>query len=160
MKKITLTILAAMMIMGLVAQAEVEKDTLWTSTGLSSLNISQLALHNWAACGDNSVSENALFKISADYNTGKLNWDNDLTLGYGLIKQGDDPTRKSDDQINQSSKLGLKANEKWLYTALFSFKTQFAIDYDIKFENEITGEQSDERVQLKELFGIGLTYNF
>ncbi len=39
-------------------------------------------------------------------------------------------TRKSDDQIDFASKLGLKASEKWFYTGLLGFKTQFAPGYD------------------------------
>ena len=87
-------------------------------------------MSNWAAGGDNSLSGNALVKLSADFDDGKKNWDNDLILGFGLIKIGSDPTRKSDDQLELSSKFGYKAAEKWFYSALFSFRTQFAQGYD------------------------------
>ena len=52
-------------------------------------------------------------------------------VGYGLIMQGDDPVRKSDDKINFSSKLGYKLNDKWLYSNMISFKTQIAPGYDV-----------------------------
>jgi len=107
-----------------------ETDTLWKFSGVSSLNLSQLALSNWAAGGENSVSGNALLKLSADYDNGTTSWDNDLTLGFGLTKQGDELARKSDDQINLSSKFGYKASKKWRYSALLGFTTQFAEGYE------------------------------
>jgi Protein of unknown function (DUF3078) len=130
MKRVTLTIAAIVMAASTIAQDPVAGDTLWKYSGITSLSLSQLALYNWAAGGDNNVAGNALIKLSADYDDGNKNWDNDLTLGFGLIKQGDDLARKSDDQIDFSSKLGFKASEHWFYTGLFSFKTQFAEGYD------------------------------
>lgn len=109
-----------------------DADTLWKVNGLTSLNFSQLSLSNWAAGGENSIAGNALVNLSANYQNreGLINWNNDLILGYGLLRQSDDPVRKSDDKIDLASKFGYKAREKWFYTGLFSFKTQFAEGYD------------------------------
>jgi hypothetical protein len=117
----------------LIAQSEeetAEADTLWKVSGVTSLNLSQLALYNWSAGGENNIAGNALFKLSPDYDDGTLNWDNDLTLGFGLVKQGDNPSKKSDDQIQLSSKFGYKASKNWFYSALVDFSTQFAIGYE------------------------------
>lgn len=114
----------------LQAQDTLSADTLWKFTGVTSLNFSQLSLTNWAAGGSNSISGNALVKLSPDYDNGTLQWDNDLVLGYGLNKQGNDPVRKSDDQIELSSKLGYRATKNWFYSALLNFKTQFTEGYD------------------------------
>lgn len=130
MKKLTLTLAAILMAGALLAQEEAEQDTLWKVTGVTSLNFSQLALSNWAAGGDNSLAGNALLKLSADLQDTLHHWDNDLTLGFGLIRQGSDPTRKSDDQIILSSKYGYRASGKWYYSALLNFRTQFANGYD------------------------------
>jgi len=46
-------------------------------------------------------------------------------MGYGLIRQGDE-TRKSNDRIEFNSKYGRNLSEKWLYSAMLNFKTQFA----------------------------------
>ena len=107
----------------------VDGDTLWKVSGVTSLSISQLSLSNWAAGGENSFSGNAFFKISPDYDDGTINWDNDLILGFGLLRQGDDDFSKSDDQIELNSKFGYRAGKNWFYTALLSFKTQFADGY-------------------------------
>ena len=121
--------------------------TLWKYSGITSLNLSQLSLTNWAAGGQNSISGNALVKLSADFDDGTLNWDNDLILGFGLIRQGSSPTTKSDDQIEISSKFGYKAAEKWFYTALFSFKTQFAEGYD--------NPDEDDRMKISDFMSPG-----
>jgi len=137
MKKLSLTFLALTIFMfSTYAQESTDSDTLWKYSGVTSLNLSQLSLTNWAAGGDNSISGNALLKLSADYDNGTLNWDNDLILGFGLNRQGSDPTRKSDDQIELASKFGYKATEKWFYSALLSFKTQFAQGYDNPGEDD------------------------
>jgi hypothetical protein len=130
MKKILLTLIVVLMAMAASAQESTNTDTLWKFSGTTSLNLSQLSLTNWAAGGDNSLSGNALINVSANYAKNKTSWENKLILGFGLIKQGDDPTRKSDDQIDFASKLGLKASDRWFYTGLLGFKTQFAMGYD------------------------------
>jgi hypothetical protein len=114
----------------LYAQEPAGADTLWKYSGTASLNFSQLALTNWAAGGENSLAGNALLQLSGDYDDGKLSWDNDLLLGIGLIRQGDDPARKSDDRIDLSSTFGYRASGKWLYSGLLGFRTQFLEGYD------------------------------
>ena len=136
MKKILLILSIAFTSFTIFAQDAVDADTLWKFSGTSSLNLSQLSLTNWAAGGDNSLSGNALINLSANYATDNTNWENKIILGFGLIKQGDDPGRKSDDQIDLASKLGLKASEKWFYTALLGFNTQFAKGYDNPGEDD------------------------
>jgi len=130
MKKIIYTLALSFMILGVQAQESPKADTAWKFGGTTSLNLSQLSLTNWAAGGDNSLSGNALVNLSANYAKDNTSWENKLVLGFGLIKQGDDPTRKSDDQIDLASKLGIKASDKWFYTGLLGFKTQFAQGYD------------------------------
>jgi hypothetical protein len=130
MKKIPYLLSLLFFAVQLQGQDNPEADTAWKFSGTTSLNLSQLSLTNWAAGGDNSLSGNALINLAANYAKDKTSWENTLTLGFGLIKQGDDPTRKSDDQIDLASKLGLKASDKWFYSGLLGFKTQFAQGYD------------------------------
>jgi hypothetical protein len=118
-----------------VEEAPVDGDTLWKITGVSSLSLSQLSLSNWAAGGENNIAGNVFFKLSPDYDDGTINWDNDLVIGFGLFKQGDDEFKKSDDQLELSSKFGYRAGKNWFYTALLSFKSQFAEGYS--YEDDI-----------------------
>lgn len=68
--------------------------------------------------------------LFANYAKAKNAWDNTLKLEYGLLKQGDDGTRKSIDKIDFVTKYGHQASKKWYYTALLDFKSQFAKGYD------------------------------
>lgn len=98
----------------------------WKFGGLFSLNGQQVALTNWAAGGNSSISIGGLLNLFAKYNKGKSTWDNNLDLAYGVIKQGDNKTWwKNDDRIQFNSKYGYKAFDHVFYSALADFKTQF-----------------------------------
>jgi hypothetical protein len=130
MKRLVFLFVLATLVPRLSAQES--PDTLWKFNGLASLNFSQLSLTNWAAGGENSVAGNAIVNLSANYlnEASKVSWTNDLIMGYGLLKQGETPVRKSDDKIDFASKFGYRASKKWYYSGLLSFKTQFDIGYD------------------------------
>ena len=78
-------------------QAEIDKlkaiaaDTVqpWKLGGVISINGQQVSLTNWSAGGNNSISVAGLVNVFAKYKKGKITWDNNLELGYGVIKQGD-----------------------------------------------------------------------
>ena len=135
MKNILALLLLAGTLTPLHAQDEpAPSDTLspWKFGGLASLNASQLAFSpQWAAGGESSLAGNALLNLMAHYKNpdSTINWTNDLTMGFGLIKQGEDPTRKSDDKIDFASKIGYRASKRWFYSGLLSFRSQFAEGY-------------------------------
>ncbi len=114
-----------------MANAQEDGDTLWTVSGVTSLNFSQLSLSNWAAGGENSMAGNALLNLNANYQSrdSKMAWDNALIMGFGLLRLGEDDAKKSDDKIDLASKFGYKASDKWFYSGLFSYKTQFSNGY-------------------------------
>ena len=99
------------------ASAQQDADTLWKFNGVTTLNFSQMALSNWAAGGENSVAGNAIVNLVANYTSvdSKVTWNNELLMGFGLLQQGDDPVRKSDDKIDFASKFGYKAGGNWSY---------------------------------------------
>jgi len=115
----------------LSARSQEVPDTLWKFNGVTAINFSQMSLTNWAAGGENSFSGNAIVNLSANYlsKDGNTSWANELNLGYGLIRQGEDPVRKSDDKIDLASKFGYKAGKNWNYSGLLSFKSQFTEGY-------------------------------
>lgn len=109
-------------------------DTLyWKVGGISTLTFSQVSLTNWAAGGENSAAVNFNFGAFADYNRNRTKWENSLNISYGLIKQGNNSFEKSDDQLNIVTKYGYrikKENERWYFSALLDFKTQFDEGFD------------------------------
>lgn len=129
MKKI-LSILTLSLFAGML-YAQESADTLWKYNGVISLNFSQMALSNWAAGGEQSIAGNGLVMLGANYlsRESDVSWDNEMILGYGMIQQGDDPVRKSDDKIDLSSKFGLEAGGDWNYAGLLSFRSQFTEGY-------------------------------
>ncbi|MBI2282001.1 MAG: DUF3078 domain-containing protein [Bacteroidetes bacterium] len=146
MKRIAVIIIALLSISNTVfsqvlteEQLEVEKkmkaqqaDTLegWKTGGVFSVNFTQVSLTNWAAGGDNSISLNALTNLFANYKKGNSIWDNTLDLAYGLMKQGNQGLRKTDDRVDMMSKYGRKAYKNWYYAALVNFRTQMAAGYN------------------------------
>ncbi len=126
MKKIAYLVL----MLSLSGQAFAQQDTVWRKSGLISLNFSQVSLSNWAAGGENSIAGNAIVNYFANYKRGKNVWDNNFALGYGVLMQGKDDVRKSDDKIDLSSKYGREAFGKWYYSALLNFRSQFAPGYN------------------------------
>ncbi len=136
MKKLFL-LLAMFTVTSLMAQdTATAPSPTWKTGGNLGLSFTQTSLTNWAAGGENSLSTNAYLSLFANWARGKGAWDNTLDLAYGLLKQGDADLRKSDDKIDLASKYGYKASEKWFYTALLNFKSQFTNGY--KYPNDST----------------------
>ena len=140
-KKLVLSIIGLFFIFtilsGQVTEAEKHlrtqsADTIqgWKTGGVFSVNMAQTSLSNWAAGGENSFALNGLFSMFANYKKGNSVWDNSLDLGYGLLKQGNEDVRKTDDKIDFLSKYGKKAFANFYYSALVNFKTQFTNGYN------------------------------
>ncbi len=104
----------------------------WTIGLLDEIGFSQVSLSNWAAGGEGSVALNAYVNAMANYEKGKMYWDNRLQLGYGFVQSFDVGYRKSDDRIVFDSKWGYRAYKKFYFSAALNFKTQFSpgFDYD------------------------------
>jgi hypothetical protein len=113
-----------------IAQDEnTEESPKWKTGGNIGLTFTQTSLTNWAAGGENTLGTNGYLSLFANYTKGKGAWDNTLDLAYGILKQGEEDLRKSDDKIDFASKYGYRASKNWFYTALVSFKTQFSDGY-------------------------------
>ena len=102
----------------------------WKTGGVIGLNFAQTSLTNWAAGGENSLAMNGIFSGFANYKRGASVWDNSLDIGYGLLKQGDNDLKKTDDKIDFLSKYGQEAFTNFYYAALFNFKTQMTAGYN------------------------------
>jgi len=117
-------------VISISAQTENDTTKYWTIGGIPSVTFSQVTFNNWAAGGENSLSLLGSFDAAADYAKDKHIWENRVSLNYGLLKQGGEEFRKTDDRIYLGSKYGSQATEKWYYTALLSFESQFQNGYD------------------------------
>lgn len=97
--------------------------------GVSGINMAQTALSNWSAGGENSIAGTIYLNASAQRKSGSWLWSNTLALEYGLSKMDGTGARKVGDKIDFATQLGYSINDKWFYTAMADFKTQFAKGY-------------------------------
>lgn len=103
-------------------------DTSYWQNGLKgTLTFTQINLTNWVAGGNSSVALTGYLGLFANYNRNKISWESALDLGYGFIDQTGIGLRKTDDKFSLNSKLGYKiSGERWLWSTLIDFKSQFA----------------------------------
>jgi hypothetical protein len=120
----------------LLAQEETKDTTYWSKGGTYGINFTQVSLTNWAAGGQNSVSGVTQLKLFANYKKKNLAWENKLDMGYGLSKMREYELQKIEDLIDLQSKFGLQTSNKWYFTVLGGFKTQFTPGYSDK-ENTV-----------------------
>ncbi len=116
------------------------KDTSWKFHGITSLNFTQVYLENWAAGGQRSLALTSLANLNLNYKKGNKSWTNQLDLAYGIMQQGGEELRKTDDRIDFLSKYGIQASEHWYYTALLNFKSQFAAGYNYPNDSTLISE--------------------
>ncbi len=135
MKKITVLI-AGLLLISLLSNAQTAADTAWKTGGDVSAMFSQSSFSNWAGGGENAMTLNSFLNLYAKYEKGKSKWENLLGLAYGQNKTGDYGVRKSEDKIDLASTYGIKAASKWYYTVNFNFKSQFAPGYDYPFPTD------------------------
>jgi Protein of unknown function (DUF3078) len=135
----------------------VNADTLmgWKKGGVFGINLAQTSLTNWAAGGQNSFAINGIFSAFANYKQGKSAWDNSLDLGYGLLKQGKENYRKTDDKVDFLSKYGREAFRNFYYSALFNFKTQMAGGFNYP---DATTKISNRFAPAYVLLALGMDY--
>lgn len=110
-----------------------ETDTIngWKKGGLININLSQASFSDWAGGGQNSININGILNLYANLVRGKARWDNMLSLGYGLFKQGEKGKFiKSDDIVEFNSKFGYKASKNWFYAGLLNFRSQMTPGYN------------------------------
>ena len=98
--------------------------------GVTGLNMSQTAMSNWSAGGENSYAGTLYLNGSAQRKSGNWLWANTLELEYGLTWTDGTGTRKVGDKINFATQLGYSTDNKWFYTAMADFRTQFAKGYN------------------------------
>ena len=152
-----ITILTVLAInISIFAQTDSTKN--WTLGGDVGLNTSQVGFTNWAQGGQNSIAGMTFLHLYANYKKDKWSWDNYSNLEYGLMQQGSDVTKKSDDLLEVGTKIGHKATEHWYYAAQTSFKSQFSKGYD--YDNYVDKDTyiSDFLAPAYILAGLGMDY--
>ena len=109
--------------------ADTAKKT-WKTGGLFSFNLSQAALSNWAAGGDDfSMAITSYLNLYAFYKHGKHSWDNTFDANFGYVNTTSLGARKNDDRVDLLSKYGYELNPKLNLSGLFNFRSQMLKGY-------------------------------
>ncbi len=165
MKKVCFLFFGMLMISQLAnAQDDTATETpdslkAWIIGGRLGINFSNVSLTNWAGGGQESVSGTGNFLLTANYQKTKASWKNSFEVNYGLIKQGDDPVIKSDDQILITSDFNYAFKEKWSYTNVLTFRSQFAPGYNPPQIQEDSTKISDWLSPGYMQLATGINYN-
>jgi hypothetical protein len=129
----------------------------WKKGGIYSLNISQAALNNWAAGGDNfSLSVNSLLSLYAFYKKDRYSWDNTFDFNLGYVNTTSLGSRKNDDRFDLLSKYGYALNSKLNLAELVNLRSQFFKGYT--FENDVKTLSSNFMAPGYLLLSAGLDY--
>lgn len=127
----------------------------WDKGASGSLLINQVALSNWQAGGENSLSGLLALNFYANYYYKQWRWDNRLDLRYGQQWIGD-RSIKTDDLIDFNSRVDRKISKNWSGSAMLAFRTQFAEGFE---SEDATEPISDFLAPAYTTFGLGFTYS-
>lgn len=132
MKRIYIVMLFAALATITYAQTDDKgyQEGAWVLKGVTGLNMSQTAMDNWSAGGENSIAGNAYLNASLTHKKGNWLWVTNMVLDYGLSKTKSQGMRKSSDKIGLSTQLGYSTDNVWFYTLMGDLNTQFAKGYD------------------------------
>src|SRR5690606_25773012 len=79
--------------------------TYWRNSFSGGANINQASFSdNWKSGGENSIALGLFMNGKFNYLKGKVSWDNEVQLKYGLLKNAGQDFRKSQDLIYLDSK--------------------------------------------------------
>ncbi len=135
--------LLAVLVLSFIGTFAQKKEEGWTTKGNFTFLFNQSAFSNWVAGGENNLAGNVGLKYEFNYSKNNLTWDNKFLASYGLTKsKNSEFEKKTDDQLEFNSILGLKAKKNWYYSILFNFKTQFTKGY--KYGKDENGKEIRE----------------
>ena len=104
----------------------------WKKSGTFIFNLSQGALSNWVAGGENNtLGINGLLNYSVNLRHGKNTWDNNFDIALGFQNATSfNKYRKIDDRVDITSKYGHQLTQHWYASLLFNFNSQLLQGYN------------------------------
>lgn len=102
----------------LFAQTDSLPKSNWSTSAITGLNISQIALSNWTQGGDNSLAWTFFGKVDVLYSSNAWALKNNLKLAFGRTKLGNADFRTNDNEIYLESVLTYDI--KWVVNPFFS----------------------------------------
>jgi hypothetical protein len=100
-------------------------DKIWKFDGTFLFHIHESTFTNWASGGENQMASKLVAKPSLAYDNGKWSWENTLDLRYGQQRNTGNVVKKNEDEMLFTSKVGKRFSEKWKFSSLYTFNSQF-----------------------------------
>lgn len=104
----------------------------WKQKNKASFDLSEVTFVNWNAGGSNSISGLFGLRSTLNYKDKFFTWKNNVSINYGINKQENRESRKTDDLFEINSNLGYRPHgvSDWFYSARLNFRTQLANGYN------------------------------
>ncbi len=123
----------------------VDSTTNWKKSFRAGLNVNQATFSgNWKGGGVNSFGFNTLLNFKANYKKGKVSWDNEIDLLYGMVNNEGQGVRKTNDRIYIDTKYGYAIAEKWDGFVAVNVLTQFAKGF--KYTKDVNGAEQEQLI--------------
>ncbi len=133
----------------------------WFFYGQNNLVFNQASFSNWISGGNNNVGILGKVNYNVIYKNRKHYLENIIQLGYGLISQEDQSSRKTEDYINIMTNYGYELGGNYYLSSGFQFLSQFTPGYnysntpDPVFSDRVSRFMAPGYLNL----GIGVSYN-
>lgn len=114
----------------IISQEKKDSISSWSSKGQIIFLLNQSSFSNWTSGGEDAVAVNMSINYDFNYKKKRLNWDNKIITSYGLSYITDQGYRKTNDNFEYNSLLGLKSKNYWFFSFFLNFKTQYSRGYD------------------------------
>ena len=124
--------------------AKPEPKAVWSDNIQVGLNVNQASYSdNWKSGGVNSVALSTFLNAKIQRKAKTNEWNNDIQLLYGSLKNKGQSLRKNADRIFIDSKYSRKISKQWNIFAAVNFMSQF----DAGFNYTVTaGVESSKRI--------------
>jgi hypothetical protein len=94
---------------------------------------------NWQGGGINSIAFAGSLSAKLERQMRRFNWNNDLLLQYGMLRNDGQQLRKNQDQIFFDTKLGYNISKSWDVFGAVNFISQFADGF--RFATDSNGKE-------------------
>ena len=133
----------------------------WFFYGQNNLVFNQASFSNWISGGNNNIGIIGKVNYNVIYKHKKHYVENNVQLGYGLISQEDQTSRKTEDYINLMTNYGYELGGNYYLSSGIQFLSQFTPGYnysvtpDPVYNDRVSRFMAPGYLNL----GVGISYN-
>lgn len=150
----TIRIACALVMLCSALQAQEVKGP-WKHSLAGAVNLTQVALKDWAQGGEDAVAWALTLNGKSTYGKDKIDWNNTYKIAFGQSKLGDQGVRKTDDKISLGTTLTYKVGTYVNPYIGATLKTQFARGYNYGGPAKVGISQFFDPAYLTQSAGVG-----